>query len=154
MILGKTVTAFDVGDTTSVALCQSHSNQFYTKIQSVACESCGTKPQKGEHINRHCPHPASVNMYLTIVSNSPSYLTEESIICRACYQHFKNILKNLEKGKLTNFTKLSQEERDLEVDGVMTLLSDTMANIYQNRTSAELGDYIQYIACIICKRVG
>ena len=79
----------------SVLLCLSHYNQLYSQLNpSSPCHSCGCKPTKGDQFNRHCQHPELINMYLSLVSNQPSCLSKESIICTACYMHFNTIIKN------------------------------------------------------------
>ena len=77
-------------DITSVPLCQQHYNQLYCQLHLASpCDSCGDKPKKGERFNRHCPEPTSINMYLAIVGDNPIALNEKSVICMACYKHFK-----------------------------------------------------------------
>ena len=69
-ILDQPLMSFTVEDAEiSVPLCQTHYNQLYTQLSiSSPCKSCGGKPRKGERFNRRCPHPESINTYLTIVS--------------------------------------------------------------------------------------
>ena len=88
-ILDQPVMSFTVEDAEiSVPFCQTHYNQLYTQLSiSSPCKSCRGKPRKGERFNRRCPHPESINTYLTIVSSDPSHLTKDSIICTACYKH-------------------------------------------------------------------
>ena len=105
-VIGKPIVAFNVEeDGSSINLCQAHYNYLYSQLTlSTACESCGGKPRKGEQFNRHCPEPNSINTYPTMVSGDPCHLTTKSLVCTACYKHFKVILGNLQKAKTLNVT--------------------------------------------------
>ena len=89
-ILQQPVVSFTVEESvTTVGLCRDHYNLLYTQLHvSATCESCDAKPKKGECFTRHCPAPDSVNTYLSLLSSDPSHLTDESLICHACYKHF------------------------------------------------------------------
>lgn len=76
--LDQRITVFSVETTTiSIPLCQTHYNRLYTQLTTAApCESCGEKPRKGEHFNRHCPNPDLINKHLNSASSCPSHLTK------------------------------------------------------------------------------
>ena len=45
-------------------------------------------------------------------------------------------------------------KQNVEIDTIMSTLSSKMANIYEERESATLSDYIEYTLYLICKRFG
>ena len=53
-----------------------------------------------------------------------------------------------------NSMVVSQAKRNVEIDAIMSTLSSKMANIYEERESATLSDYIEYTLYLICKRFG
>ena len=123
-VVGKPIVAFNVEeDGSSINLCQAHYNYLYSQLTlSAACESCGGKLRKGERCNRHCPEPNSINTYLTIVRGDPCHLTAESLVCTACYKHFKVILRNLQKAKPLTPSP-SNEQRNAVIDKQLSSLS-------------------------------
>ena len=54
----------------------------------------------------------------------------------------------------SNSMVVSQAKRNVEIDTIMSTLSSKMANIYEERESATLSDYIEYTLYLICKRFG
>ena len=154
-ILGQPVTSFTVAEKTSVPLCQVHYNEVYLLLHPKTCDACGIKPRKGESFNRHCPNPLAINTYLSIVTTGSSLLTDQSKICWSCYNHFKYIEQNLERGEITsNSVVVSREQRNTQIDAIVSTLSHKMANIYKNRMGVTLSDYIDYTMCSTCKRLG
>ena len=53
-----------------------------------------------------------------------------------------------------NSMVVSQAKQNVEIDAIMSTLSSKMANIYEERESATLSDYIEYTLYLICKRFG
>ena len=157
--IGQPVVSFTVEEAVStVSLCQLHYNHLYRQLNfSVPCDSCGEKPKKGEKFNRHCPEPELINTYLASISDDPSHLTEQSLICAACYIHFKATLKRIQLEKEATSTSVKQEskvERNADINQVITLLSSKMSMIYDNRENATMSDYLEYVACKVCKKLG
>ena len=117
--IGQPVVSFTVEEAVStVSLCQLHYNHLYRQLNfSVPCDSCGEKPKKGEKFNRHCPEPELINTYLASISDDPSHLTEQSLICAACYIHFKATLKRiqLEKRLLAQVLNKSLKLREMQI---------------------------------------
>ena len=157
-ILERPVISFTVVDeVVSVRLCQKHYNEVYCRLNlSSPCESCGSKPRKGEQFNRRCPRPESINTYLTIVSSEPSHLTEESIICPACYKHFVVIKQNILEGKVTTpkTQNMTTAQRNGDIDRILCMLTSKQASIYEKRETATMSDYFEFVVCLICKTFG
>ena len=98
-----------------------------------------------------------INTYLASISDDPSHLTEQSLICTACYIHFKATLKRIQLEKEATSTSVKQEskvERNADINQVITLLSSKMSMIYDNRENATTSDYLEYVACKVCKKLG
>ena len=152
-ILNQPVTSFTVEEEDiSVPLCQMHYNQLYTQLNLSPCEACGCKPRKGERFNRHCPNTNTINTYLRIVSSEPSNLTEESVICTACYKHFTAVIKD--KKVTTPREQVSKTQRNANIDCVLGSLALEQASIYERRDLATLSDYFNYIVTLICQKIG
>ena len=82
-----------------------------------------------------------INTYLASISDDPSHLTEQSLICAACYIHFKATLKRIQLEKEATSTSVKQEskvERNADINQVITLLSSKMSMIYDNRENATM----------------
>ena len=97
-ILQRKIASFTVDEQVeaSVGLCNKHYNALYTSLHpSRSCDSCKVKPHAGQILNRHCPSPEIVNTYLKVVSNEPSTLSSESLVCTSCYKHFCAIVDNI-----------------------------------------------------------
>ena len=132
MVMGQSVTSFTVAaDRTIVPLCQVHYNEVYHLLQPITCDACGIKPRKEEHFNRHCPNLVAINAYLSVVATDPTPLTDKSRICRARYNHFKYIGKNLKKGEISsNRTLKSRSSRNAELDAIISTLSKTVHRVH------------------------
>ena len=123
---------------TTVGLCRDHCNILYTQLHaSATCESCGAKPKKGECFNRCCPAPDSVNMYLSLLTSDPSHLTNQSLICIACYKHFHQMLKNIQQGTglkqyVTSVSKEAAVNRNHGIDQVIARISSKMTSIRED----------------------
>ena len=146
-LIGQPIVAFTIDEDahSTVRLCQVHYNHLYVQLNlSAPCESCGGRPRKGEKFNRHCPEPDAVNTYLATVSSDSCYLTEQSLICTACYIHFKAVLRNNQQGKQTTVTLTgeSEAERNTDITSVISLCSSKMGTIYDNRESITMSDYL------------
>lgn len=155
-LIGEPVVAFTVEESVStVSLCQLHYNHLYRQLNPVfSCDSCGGYPRKGEKFNRHCPESEMINTYLASISDDPPHLTEQSLICAACYIHFKATLKRTQMEKEPSVKQESTVERNADINQVISLLSSKMSQIYDSRESATMSDYLEYVACKVCKKLG
>ena len=141
------------GAVVHVPLCQMHYNNVYTHIHTpTTCDSCGGKARKGEKINRHCPNPEIVNSALNTVSTDTSSLTKDSIICNACYQHFKVMFRNTLEGR-DMVPRMSAQEKDQGIDSILKQLDAVQVSVYTRRESVTMGEYLEYIVCLIGKFV-
>ena len=135
------------GTAVRVPLCKTRYNNVYTHIHTpTTCDSCGGKAKKGERINRHCPAPEIVNSVLKMVSTDTSSLTTDSIICNACYQYFKVISKNIQEGR-GMVPSMSAQERNLNIESILTQLDDVQVSIYDRRESVTMGEYLR-VYCV------
>lgn len=123
--LNKKVVLFTTdGTAVQVPLCQTHYNNVYTHTHTpTTCDSCGGKAKKGERMNRHCPNPELVNSALNTVSSETSSLTNKSIICNACYQHFKVLVENTQEGEGHGSRQVSIG-KDQNIESILTKLDD------------------------------
>ncbi len=157
-LIGQPIVAFNVEqDESSVSLCQAHYNYLYSQLTlPTPCESCGEKPKRGEKFNRHCPEPDSINTYLSIVTSDPSHLTDKSLVCTACYQHFRVIVGNIRKGKAVtpSHSRKFDAQRNADIDKLISSLSSQASAYLSTRESATLSDYLEFVACLVGKKVG
>ncbi len=159
-LIGQPIVSFTVEQAvSSVNLCQVHYNHLYSQLTlPVHCESCGGKPRKGEHFNRHCPEPDSINTYLALVSSDSSHLTDQSLICTTCYmyKHFRVVLSNVRKRNLgtLNPVRRSDVERNSDIDQVISALSSKISIFTDERESIGLNGYLEFVACVVAKKVG
>ena len=152
-ILGGQVMTFTVTeDKVSVPLCQAHYNHLYTHLTTSApCDFCAGKPRKNEHFNRHCPDPEAINEYFMSAENSVS-LTNESIICTACYKYLKLLEKKIKCG--IDGKPLNRAQRNAEIDSLLAVIHSKQVIIYDKRATAKIGEYLEYIVCKLCTYMG
>ena len=63
------------------------------------------------------------------------------------------INKNIQEGKV-NIQKVSHAQRNADIDSILCGLTAKQASIYEKRDSANMGEYLEYIVCIISTYVG
>ncbi len=139
-VLQQKVACFTVEDDHQVAvgLCRDHYNTLYTCLHSPQpCESCKIKPNKGQYFNRHCPSPDEVNTYLRRVSNYPSHLSKESLICLSCYKHF-SIIANIKKEGINKYSSDLNREVECETHKqIDTVVIHLQSKVNQNKQMSE-----------------
>ena len=79
---------------------------------------------EAKRFNQHCPHPASIKTYLTLVGAEASNLTDRSVICTACYMHFNDIKQNISKERLLYICLQLKG-----IDTILCALANKQANI-------------------------
>jgi hypothetical protein len=45
-------------------------------------------------------------------------------------------------------------EKNANISSVIALCSSKMSTIYDNRENITISDYLEYIVCLVCKKVG
>ena len=98
-----------------------------------------------------------INTYIASISDDSPHLTDQSLIWAVCYIHFKATLKRTQVEKEAKCTSVEQEstvERNADINQVISLLSSKMSQIYDSRESATMSDYLEYVACKVCKKLG
>ena len=63
------------------------------------------------------------------------------------------INKNIQEGKV-NIQKVSHAQRNADIDSILCGLTAKQASMYEKRDSATMGEYLEYIVCIISTYVG
>ena len=74
----------------------------------------------------------------------------------ACYKHFNAIKQNIQQGKvsMSNCPNMSTTLRNADIDKILRVLTSKQADIYDRRATVTIGEYLEYIVCLICRRVG
>ena len=139
-ILKAKVTAFTCTSehTMSIGLCREHYNRMYMSLHAPPCDTCLTKPRKGETFSRHCSSPEVVNEYLSHISAECSALTSESRLCFYCYKYFQSIISQVKgEGKQLVSSAASIEIQTLQGKG----------------ENIESIDFYEMVMCIIAKNL-
>ena len=86
-----------------------------------------------------------INTNLASTSNDPCHLTEQSLICAACYIHFKARLKRIQLEKEAKCASVKQESTVDRNADINSLPSSKMSMIYNSRESATMSDYLDIL---------
>ena len=86
-----------------------------------------------------------INTNLASTSNDPCHLTEQSLICAACYIHFKGRLKRIQLEKEAKCVSVKQESTVDRNADINSLPSSKMSMIYNSRESATMSDYLDIL---------
>ena len=148
-ILKAKVTAFTCTSehTMSIGFCREHYNRMYTSLHAPPCDSCLTKPRKGETFSQHCSSPEVVNEYLSHISAECSALTSESRLCFYCYKYFQSIISQVKgEGK-----QLVSSAASLEI--ILTTLTSEIQSLQGKGENIESIDFYEMVMCIIAKNL-
>ena len=86
-----------------------------------------------------------INTNLPSTSDDPCHLTEPSLICAACYIHFKARLKRIQLEKEAKCTSVTQESTVDRNADINSLPSPKMSMIYNSRESTTMSDYLDIL---------
>ena len=83
------------GSNKSLALCNSHYQKLYRELEFPApCATCGVPSRYGKHHVRRCPDPTVITSHLQTTTGFSGALTNDSRVCKACYEFHSQILRH------------------------------------------------------------
>ena len=81
----------------TLALCNAHYQKLYHELEfPTVCAACGVNTRYGKNNIRRCPDPEVITNYLRTNTGFSGTITNDSRVCKACYQFHTQILKHQE----------------------------------------------------------
>lgn len=140
-------------ETESTPLCKTHYMSVYSSLHAPRlCDSCKSKPKRGEQHYRHCPSPDIINSFLSVVGNEVpmNKLQATSIICLNCYKLFNSVRARY------HHTKAVIEEistaAEINLTAQITTLLTQIDNIKSKETITE-EEYFEMTCCYIIQDI-
>ena len=161
-LLNARLMSFDIhGNESAVPLCHSHYTSLYSvkRRQHEACEPCGAIPKDKTPLTRHCQEQDIINAYLSMTCSEQVTLTDNSVICLACYKFFRYTVKQIQQAQCVlnqvpeGVSTDDTTETSESLDYIVAKLSQTESTLCEMGEEITMKQYFELITCILIQTV-